>query len=353
MKNGIFIVERVLLYIGFVLLLVACTTVLIAALENHCYSLERLEPIMTRALQQVKLLDSAGTDLSASTKAALAQLDAEQKKTIDSNTLTFLFEMFAISVVVIAGYLLKVTQDKVQDTDVARDNAEKAAMSAEKSRNEASEANASAQTAVSAAKEAIVTARQTEASAEESEKEASEAIAAAQAALSAAQESVVTARQTEAATREVVRNAFQIMNRMGPFVSDVGETFVTSSLFQLARYATDRLCDADMAQLGRLKPAVVDSYTFLRRRLERISNSVGINQAVYDSFLDQVVFWRESLRIYGSGLASQADQGSVKELIADCDQIVGLLRQGNFVATYNRNLATLTADAQVGRQTGV
>ena len=250
------IFERIVLFGVFLLLCVSCWVVLVFAFQDHRLALERLEQIVVTAHASPSLVTADGKDVSAGTKSALSQLDAEQKKAFDSNTLSFLFQIFAVSIVAVAGYLL------------------------------------------------------------------------------------VQSRQNVDAAQSAQRIATDAANSIGPFIRNVGDISAIAALIAGARQSVDRLCEADHDQIGSLMPDARDAFNFLDRRLERaIHAHAGIENSLFEYFVDELVKMANKLEVYSRHLLDSTDSELVLTMKGMCQTCLDHLRSYDFAKTYE-HLAT-------------
>lgn len=100
-------VANCVLTVMFVLMIMVCTFMVIFAFCNHHITVLALKGTLQDIVQIAPLVsqERAG-QISPEGKALLAELKSQSKTVMDSNTVSFLFQVLLLSVVTVAAYLL-------------------------------------------------------------------------------------------------------------------------------------------------------------------------------------------------------------------------------------------------------
>lgn len=108
MENKFFKIANYLLIIMFLIILISSTILLLTAVININYTSKRITSIVAEAVEQIISMNKINQQVAQQNlDEYLDHLKAQSKIGIESSTISFLFQIFSISLITIGVYLLK------------------------------------------------------------------------------------------------------------------------------------------------------------------------------------------------------------------------------------------------------
>lgn len=307
-----------LLFASFIVLISVCSFVLIEAfLDLHLTHLT-VEDIMRQIWEHVETHESIQEGKpSPELKAYLERLGAQNKGVLDSNTISFLFQVFSIALISAGVVLLSRSQRNVR----------LAGRQARRARDLVAVAKTQAQTAsnlVEAARDGTERAQALAENAEALIGDANEAAARA-------------ARRTKVYDNKITN--------LGPFFESRFYSFLLAG-DMLSAYQMLSLLRATAGGKRKTQFMIAQARELLtdarNKLVEASRGDVGFDQREYDFLLDLATAAKDNLKKYKFNPVARRN---VKDLILLLGEIIRLLDTSPFVERYKEQMAALAADS--------